>query len=136
MVPSSPAGAGRNLWLHHTILSSLSLHCQGGGGQDSSQSGFTKSQGQPLFHEIIDCCQIHTILASLHQQGNREAKDGERCLDLLASFWASYKTKVIAAAREQKQQQICHKSCKYFACRSVLFNKPISLQLTKPHHRN
>lgn len=86
---------------HSPLLPGLS--CQGGGGQDSSQAGFTKSQGQPLFHENTSYSQIHTILASLHQQGHREAKDGERCLDLLASFWASSKTKATATAGEQIQ---------------------------------
>lgn len=51
MGPSSPASAGRILWLHHTILSNLGLHRQEGVGQDSSQVGFIKSQGQHLFHE-------------------------------------------------------------------------------------
>lgn len=93
MVPPNPASAARGLWLLPTALSSLGLHCQGGGGQDSSQAGFTKSQGQPLFHENTAYSQIHTVLASLHQQGHREAKDGERCLDLLASFLGFFQNK-------------------------------------------
>lgn len=70
MVPPSPAG--RILCLHPTTLFTLGLHCHGGGGQDSSQVGFTKSQGQPLFHENTAYSQIHTVLASLHQRGHRE----------------------------------------------------------------
>lgn len=99
MVPPSPASARGILCLHPTALSQLGLHCQGGGSQDSSQVGFTKSQGQSVFHENTAYSQVHTVLASLHQQGHREANDGERCLDLLASFWV-YKIKAIATAGE------------------------------------
>lgn len=98
------------------------------------------SQGQPSFHGNTAYSQIHAVLASLHQQGHREAKDGEQHLDLLVSFWASSKIKAIATAGEEEREystQIWHtEACKYFAHKNVTFNKPTPLQRTKPHHKN
>lgn len=94
------------------------------------------SQGQPLFHGNNAYSQIHRVLASLHQRGHREAKDGERLLELLASFWASSNIKATAAAGEDNREcgtQIWHKVSAY---KNAVFNKPAPSQCTKTHHGN
>jgi len=39
--PPCPSSVGVALWPHPATLSPLGMHSQGGGGQDSSQVGFT-----------------------------------------------------------------------------------------------
>jgi len=62
------------------------------------------SQGQPLFHGNTAYSQIDAVLASLNEMGHREAKDGERHMDLLASCWASSNIKAVASAGEEERE--------------------------------